>query len=903
MGTLPSSVSEVVPGDALNRAPARDLPGQQFVENPAPMHTPSDPLFRLCDYQTPAWRMLRVQLEFDLDAELSLVHTILNLEPDPHQATQPLRLDGEDLELLDIALDGRRLAAHEYHIDAEGLTIPGVSGPCELRTRVRICPRKNTRLEGLYASRGSLFTQCEAQGFRRITYAIDRPDVSARYEVILRADKRQYPILLCNGDPIEHGDLPDGRHFARWHDPHPKPSYLFALVAGDLTHISAPFTTCEGRQVQINIWAADEDISRCDFALGAVLRAMRWDEQRFGRAYDLSVFNIVAAQDFTMGAMENKGLNIFNARLLLADIDTATDDDFIAIESVIGHEYFHNWSGNRVTLRDWFQLSLKEGLTVFRDQEFTADLHSRGLKRIDDVRVLKARQFVEDAGPLSHPVRPASYREINNFYTATVYEKGAELVRMLHTLMGEGAFRRGLDEYFARHDGGAATVEDLVSAMARASGRELDQFLRWWEQAGTPRIEVIEDFDASRGSYTVLLNQHGAEPDRPLHIPLSFAFYDAEGARIGIAPETDAQVHNGLLELRESFHVLQLHDLKQAPLPVFAQGLSAPVRIDMDYSPEQWARIAEVESDPLSRWQALQDLARAAILPGPMRPRARHALVSAQSRLLGDDDADPAFVAECLALPDFWDLCANLTRIDIDSLWREREHLSDVLARQLAPALDARYHALAGHAAGGLDGRSAGARRLRNACLMRLSRIEPDGERAARHFDAAKGLTDRLAALTALVHRAAPQAPQVLQRFARMHQDNSLMTDRWLSVLATTPRSGAVLTVAELLAGGFWNPAHPNRVRAILAPFVRNNIPAFHRIDGAGYDLLFARLPELDSTNPAIAARHLALLESWSRLDETRRSLIGQHLERLESRLSSRDCREMLVRLRAPTKT
>ncbi|HET9048945.1 MAG TPA: aminopeptidase N [Chiayiivirga sp.] len=860
-----------------------------------------DPEIRLADYQPPAWRVQRVRLDFDLDSETTRVGATLTLVPDPTHTSQTLRLDGEDLELLHIALDGRILAAHEYRVDAQGLEIDGIDGPCELHTQVQIKPSANTRLEGLYESRGALFTQCEAQGFRRITYFIDRPDVSAIYEVTLRADKARYPVLLCNGDPVEHGDLSDGRHFARWHDPHPKPSYLFALVAGALECISAPFTTRHGRQVAVNLWAAAEDIDRCRYALGAVLRAMAWDEQRFGRVYDLSVFNVVAAQDFTMGAMENKGLNIFNARLLLADVDTATDDDFIAIESVIGHEYFHNWSGNRVTLRDWFQLSLKEGLTVFRDQEFTADLHSRGLKRIDDVRVLKARQFVEDAGPLSHPVRPASYREINNFYTATVYEKGAELVRMLHTLLGEATFRQGLDDYFATHDGGAATVEDLVAAMARSSGRDLMQFRRWWDQAGTPRIEVIEDFDASSGSYTLLLNQHGVDPSLPLHIPLACAFYDASGHRIETPPETDAKVHGPVLELRESMHVLQLQGLTQPPLPVFAQGLSAPVRMDVAYTPEQLARIAEVESDPLSCWQSLQDLARVAIMPGALRLRARQALVAAHARILTDDHADPAFVAECLALPDFWDLCSDLPEIDLDGVWRDREHLGDILARQLAPSLDARYHALREQASGGLDGPSAAARRLRNACLARLARIERDGQRATLHFEDARGLTDRLAALTALVHRGAPQAPELLQRFARQHQGNSLMTDRWLSIVAATPRAGAVLTVAELLAGSYWNAAQPNRVRAILAPFVRNNIPAFHRLDGAGYDALFARLPELDATNPAIAARHLALLESWQRLDATRRRLIGQHLDQLESRLSSRDCREMLARLRVNT--
>ena len=863
------------------------------------MTTDSDPVVRLSDYQPPAWRVNEATLRFDLDPHATLVTSTLRIQADGKSPAQPLRLDGEDLELLEIQLDGRTLAADEFRIDAVGLTIPDAPPACTLRTVVRIHPDRNTRLEGLYLSRGALFTQCEAEGFRRITWFIDRPDVSAVYDVTLAADRTRFPVLLANGDRMETGELEDGRHFARWRDPHPKPSYLFALVAGDLDRTTAHFTTMEGCTVEVNVWAEPADVPRCEFAVGAVLRAMDWDERRFGRAYDLSVFNVVAAQDFTMGAMENKGLNIFNARYILADADTATDEDFLAIESVIGHEYFHNWSGNRVTLRDWFQLSLKEGLTVFRDQEFTADLHSRGLKRIEDVRLLKSRQFVEDAGPLSHPVRPASYREINNFYTATVYEKGAELVRMLHTLLGEADFRRGLDLYFERHDGGAATVEDLVAAMDETSGRDLTQFLHWWEQPGTPRIEVISRFDAASGEYALTLRQHGSDPEHPLHIPLALAFYDARGARLETAPESDAEHRPGLIELRQREHTLRLRGLEHPPLPAFLQGLSAPVRLDYGYTPGELARLVQVETDPLTRWQSMQQLARAAILPGERRAESLAALRHAQAALLDDPRADAAFVAECLALPDFWDLASELPRIDIDALWAAREATLDALAQAQAERLRDRHLRLTAAARGGLGAEGAAARRLRNLCLARLSRVEGDGTRALAQYRDATTLTDRLAALRVLLHAGREPADTVLREFAARHRDDPLMIDRWLGVLVTAPRAGTLDTVAAILRGALWQPTNPNRVRAVLGSFVRANVPAFHRADGAGYSLLFDLLPALDAINPQVASRHLALLENWRRLDEPRRDRLANHLEQLQPQLVSRDSRETLERLLA----
>lgn len=862
------------------------------------MNAPLDPVTRLADYQPPAWHVRRVELQFDLDAEQTRVTSTLSLEPDPSLPVQPLRLDGEDLELLEVALNGQILAPEHYRQDGAGLCVDGIDGPCQLRTTVHIRPCDNTRLEGLYLSRNALFTQCEAEGFRRITFFLDRPDISAVFDVTLRADKARYPVLLSNGDRVEAGELPDGRHFVRWRDPHPKPCYLFALVAGALERVSAPFTTMQGRAVEVNVWAEAADVARCRYALGAALRAMAWDERRFGRAYDLSVFNIVAAQDFTMGAMENKGLNIFNARYILADRQTATDEDFQAIEAVIGHEYFHNWSGNRVTLRDWFQLSLKEGLTVFRDQEFTADLHSRGLKRIDDVRLLKSRQFVEDAGPLAHPVRPGSYREINNFYTATVYEKGAELIRMLHTLLGEEAFRQGLDRYFTLHDGGAATVEDLVGAMAHVSGRDLSQFLQWWSQAGTPRIEVRESHDPEHGDY--VLEFHQRDVDQPLHIPLALAFYDASGQRLTQQPETDACQRPGLIELRQRHHTLRLHGLKHKPLPAFLQGLSAPVRLDFHYPAQDLARLVRMEPDPLTRWEAMQHLFRRALLEAEdaARNEAAAALAQARYELLEDPEAEPAFVAECLTPPDFWELSAALEQIDLDALWAAREALLDACAAREAESLRRHYAALATQAQGGLDGASAGARRMRNLCLHALARIEHDGSRALNQFRQAQTLTERLAALAALIQRGLPHGEAALHAFATRYRDDPLMTDKWLSLVVTTPRPDSLQTVAAILSGPHWQPTNPNRVRAVLGSFIRNNVPAFHRADGAGYALLLEYLPHLDALNPQVAARHLGLLENWRRLDQGRRARLADLLQALASRLNSRDSREILVRLR-----
>ena len=860
------------------------------------------PLIHRHDYCPPAWRIPRIGLVFELDAERTVVEGELWLEPERSRRSEPLELDGEGLELEWLELDGRRLGPGDYVYDGHRLRIEGLRQPCVLRSRVTIAPSANTALEGLYTSGALLLTQCEAEGFRRISFFIDRPDVLSVYAVELRAERARYPVLLANGNPAGSGELEDGRHFARWQDPHPKPCYLFAIAAGRMERVSAPYTTSEGRHVEVNVWAEPGFAPRCEYALGATLRAMRWDEQRFGRCYDLDVFNIVAAQDFTMGAMENKGLNIFNARYILADIDSATDADFEAVESVIGHEYFHNWSGNRVTVRDWFQLSLKEGFTVFRDQEFTADLRSRAVKRIEDVRMLRMRQFPEDAGALAHPVRPDSYREINNFYTATVYEKGAEVVRMVHTLLGEETFRRGCDLYFARWDGKAASVDAFLDAMREASGRDLVQFERWYAQSGTPEVQIDTRFDARTRRCTLDIRQHTAPtPDQAdkqaLHIPLAYALYGADDAPIDAVPSGDAIARSGLIELTAERHTVVFEGIDAPPLLSFLQGLSAPVRLRFDYSPAELARLARIERDPLCRWDALQQLAQAALLDAS----AAHAqaLSEALGALLANEGVDPSFVALCWQLPEFEVLVNARAQVDIDGLLGTRRALRLKLAHDHAALLAQRYAALDAQAPDSLEAEAAAARRLKNTCLHYLGLVESDGLRAFAQFERAGTLTDRLAALTVLIHGGAAQAEAALDAFQQRVGEDLLLNDKWIAAVATRPQPGALDEVLDLLSSPHWHPRNPNRVRALLGSFARSNPAAFHRADGAGYALLFAQLPKIDALNPQVAARLLGALEAWQRFDGGRRELIESGLRGLAAQGLSRDCGEMLERLLA----
>jgi aminopeptidase N len=850
------------------------------------MSQPRDDGFvHLSDYRPPAWRIDRVELEFDLDFERSTVHARLHLAPDPAQPGQPLVLDGEALELLSIALDGRPLGAGDYRLDDESLTLVGLRGPVVLETTVALAPSANVRLEGLYRSGELLLTQCEAQGFRRITYFIDRPDVMPTWRTTLRGARAQFPVLLANGNPDGTRELDDGRHEARWHNPHRTPSYLFAIAAGALEAVGTRVQTCEGREVAINVWAAPGESPRCRFALEAAERALRWDEARWGRAYDLDVFNIVAAQDFTMGAMENKGLNIFNARYILADAATATDADFLGIESVVGHEYFHNWSGNRVTLRDWFQLALKEGLTVFRDQEFVADLHSRAVKRIEDVRLLRSRQFAEDSGALAHAVRPERYLEINNFYTLTVYEKGAELVRMLHTLLGEATFRAGMDRYFATHDGGAATLDDFLAAHAQASGRDLGRFTRWFTQVGTPELRVESRHDAATRTQHLRVAQDAP----PLLMPLRVAWFAADGT---LARESDLELDDTTLELAFA---------ADAPLlPSFNRGFAAPVRIAYAHSPADLGRLARVENDPVNRWDAIQQLATGLLRQAFDDARgAEAALEAAYAGLLDDAAADPAFVAECLSLPDFDTLAEGGDAIDVDALVDGRERLLRALATTLQPRLLRRYDALAARAAGGRSADAIAARSLRAVCLRWLGETDADAALAQAQFATATDMTERMAALRTLVHVHAPARIEAIAAFRDAHRDDLLLTDKWICLVASRPAGAAVDDIAALLDSPWWIPTNPNRVRALLGTLSRSNPPAFHRPDGAGYRLIADGVAALDVINPQVAARLLGAFENVARLRGPRRALAYAALDGLAGRLASRDTRDLLQRLRA----
>ncbi|MEO8011663.1 MAG: aminopeptidase N, partial [Dokdonella sp.] len=719
------------------------------------------PTVYLIDYQASAWCVDHVELEFDLDVESTIVVTRLHVRRAEAVAAQPLRLDGESIELLEVRIDGRRLGFAEYQRDRCSLTLPGIENAALVELRSRIRPRANTLLQGLYLSGGNddgfLLTQCEAEGFRRISWHIDRPDVLSTYSVLLRADRERFPVLLAGGNGDGAGLLDDGRHWARFVDPQPKPSYLFALVAGRLQSIEDQFITAEGLAVRVVIWAQADAIARCAHALQCVLSAFAWDERRFGRSYRLDAFHVVATHDFAMGAMENTGLNIFNTKYLLADAEHATDDDFRHVLAVVGHEYFHNWTGNRVTCRDWFQLSLKEGLTVYREQEFESELASRTLRRIEDVRTLWRVQFGEDAGPLAHPVRPSQYSEINNFYTTTVYDKGAEIVRMLATLLGRDGFRRGLDLYFDRHDGTAVTVEDFLTALGDANGRDLSPWLGWYQHTGTPRVEARSRYDAPSRRYTLTLVQHAPSASqgtwRPLPIPVALALLDRDGGMLAI----DVQVPEGVVLLEELETTLHFENLESAPVPSLLRGFSAPVRINGSSPWRDLVVLATHETDGFNRWFAADSLARqlfAEILArGTPEPGAFSGWTGALRGALADTAFDPATLAELLTVADEGTLAEPLAEIDVDAVHLARVQLETMMSRALEAELETRYRLLQDAAQAGTLPAAQGQRRLRNRCLQLLCRAHARHLDSARlHLSVAQTLSDRLSALSVLVH-------------------------------------------------------------------------------------------------------------------------------------------------------
>jgi len=868
----------------------------------------------LKDYAPPDYLVETVDLDFALDPKATKVKSKLRLRPNPKAAAGgcPLVLDGEGLVLQSVALDGKPFGLDDYRLDEKSLTIAKVPARPFMLETVTLCdPEANTALSGLYRSRGTYCTQCEPEGFRRITYFIDRPDVLAIYTVRIEAETETAPVLLSNGNPVASGQVPGtGKHFAVWHDPYPKPSYLFALVGGNLARVPSSFTTASGRNVALNIYVEHSKEDRCGWAMESLKRAMRWDEERFGREYDLDVFNIVAVSDFNMGAMENKGLNIFNDKLVLARPDTASDADYGAIEGVIAHEYFHNWTGDRVTCRDWFQLCLKEGLTVFRDQEFTADLRSGPVKRILDVRALKTRQFPEDAGPLAHPVRPASYIEINNFYTATVYEKGAELCRMLQTLLGREGFRKGLDLYFKRHDGEAATVEDFVSAMADVSGRDLSQFMLWYTQAGTPELACSLDYDARSNSARLSVNQvvpstPGQSRKEPMPVPLKLGLLGSNGDDLPLELADGTQLITGLLEVTGSEQTFTFRNIPTAPTPSLLRDFSAPVRLTINLDPDQIEFLMMHDSDPFNRWQAAQSYAThlltAAARDGgslePVTSKEATRLAQALGTAASETSLSAAYRAEFLKLPSESDIARELARnVDSDAVRKAYESLRATIGRKIQATVAEIYDASATSGPFSPDAESAGKRALRNATLDLLvgTGEAAEVERGLRHYREASNMTDAIAALSILSHLEARD--EVLADFYDRWQDEPLVLDKWFAVQARATRPDSVETVQGLLSHPKFSLKNPNRVRALIGSFVHGNPTGFNRPDGAGYELLAASALQIDSFNPHMAARLLGAFESWRTLEPLRQALARSALRQLTSSQLSTDSYEIVTK-------
>jgi aminopeptidase N len=828
------------------------------------------------DYTPPDWQVPEIALDFSLDAAATRVCATLHVVRDSAH-DRPLVLDGGGQTPLSVKVDG--VAVNDWRIENDALVVPLSGTDHVVETEVEIAPDRNTQLMGLYASGGNLCTQCEAEGFRRITFFPDRPDVLSVYKVRMTADKKRYPVLLANGDPVAQGDAEDGRHWAEWHDPYPKPCYLFALVAGDLVANTTTFATRSGREVSLGIWVRAADLPKTAHALAALQTSMTWDEQVYGREYDLDVFNIVAVDDFNFGAMENKGLNIFNSRYILADADTATDYDFDAIAAVVAHEYFHNWSGNRVTCRDWFQLSLKEGFTVFRDQGFSADQGSAAVKRIEDVRGLRAAQFPEDAGPLAHPIRPDEYQEISNFYTATIYNKGAEVIRMIATILGPDRFRAGSDLYFDRFDGTAATCEDFVASMEEASGEDLSQFRLWYSQAGTPRLTATLRHDAGGSRATLTLSQRvpvtpGQPVKQPMVLPIKVKLFGAETAT-ALAPER-------LVLLDGPSEQLVFDGVTERPVLSINRGFSAPVVVETDRSAADLAFLSAHDDDPFARYEAMQQLMLDTLVQAAASGQADHkAVIAAVAHTLDDAALDPAFVAEAVLLPSDNFIGDQMALVDPEAIFRARE----ALRRDLGKALDARWRAAYASTQAEAFVYSPAAKGLRRLKTVALGYIAASGAADAAalafgQFEAADNMTDRQGALGVLVAGDSPQRVAALDIFYNRYSDNALVLDKWFQTQALSPRDDTLDQVQALSRHRDFTLANPNRARALIGAFAVNQ-RAFNAASGEGYRFVADQLIALDKLNPQTAAKLLPPLGRWRRFAEGRATQMRAELERI----------------------
>jgi aminopeptidase N len=867
---------------------------------------------RLSEYRPPDWLVETVHLDVSLHPTRTPVRATLRLKPNPvASAPAPLSLDGDGLTLVSLKLDGVLLAAEGYVATPDGLTIAQPPPrPFTLEIETLVDPQANTQLSGLYRSSGTWCTQCEAEGFRRITYFPDRPDVMAVYTTRIEADKVEAPILLANGNLKESGELLGGRHYAVWHDPWPKPAYLFALVGGQLGVVEDRFVTMSGREVVLRIYVEPGKEDRCGYAMDSLKRAMRWDEQAFGRGYDLDVFMIVAVSDFNMGAMENKGLNVFNDKYVLVSPATATDNDFVSTEAVIAHEYFHNWTGDRITCRDWFQLCLKEGLTVYRDQEFTSDMRSRVVTRIGDVRGLRTHQFVEDAGPLAHPVRPELYREINNFYTTTVYEKGAEVVRMIHTILGAELFRKGMDLYFERHDGEAATVEQFVQCFAEASGRDFTQFMRWYSQAGTPEVMASGQYDPATRSYRLDLAQTvpptpGQPTKEPMVIPLVTGLVGGDGRDLPLTLAEGGKFERGVILLDRPAMSLVFTGLPERPVLSINRSFSAPIKLTANLTADDLRALAAHDPDPFNRWQAVQTLGLTLLVRNVARLRTNQeievdeGLLHALGAIVVDGKLEPAFIAEALNPPLEADVAREIGKdVDPDAIFRARFALRALIGLHLNKELTAAYNALAERHPYTPDAASAGRRQLKNACLDLLAATqEPRAiALAAEQYRTADNMTDRLAALATLSLHPVPERNAAFDDFYTRYRDDPLIIDKWFSLQAAAPDPSTLDRVRSLAEHPAFSMANPNRVRALIGAFALANATQFNRADGQGYEFLAEKILALDPANPQVAARMATAFKSWRSLEPVRRGRAEAALRRIAAMQLSRDVSDIVQR-------
>jgi len=867
----------------------------------------------LADYQAPNYWVDHVALHFDLGRSDTKVRSVLSMRRNSDGLGGDCVLDGEQLMLQSIKIDGRELQGNEYQRTDKTLLISAVPEQFELEIETLIHPDQNTALEGLYHSGSLLCTQCEAEGFRRITYYPDRPDVMAVFTVSIVADKADWPIMLSNGNLEQQGQSEAGRHWVRWHDPHPKPSYLFALVAGDLHRQQDSFTTASGRPVALEIYVDPENSHKCDHALRSLKQAMKWDEDRYGREYDLDVFMIVAVNDFNMGAMENKGLNIFNSACVLASPETATDRDYYTIQSIVGHEYFHNWSGNRVTCRDWFQLSLKEGFTVLRDQQFSADMNSAAVQRIEDVNQLRIMQFAEDAGPMAHPVRPASFIEISNFYTVTIYEKGAEVVGMIKTIVGDEGFRIGTDLYFERHDGQAVTTDDFVKAMEDANDIELTQFKRWYSQAGTPQLDVATEYDIVRQRYTVTIKQHcDPTPDQQqkhaFHIPVAVGLLDKHGEAIPMQLEGETSpstLETRVLSVKEQQQQFVFTDVASEPVLSFLRGFSAPVKVNLERTTTQLAFLMANDNDSFSRWDAgqqllinvLLDLADVAKQGKPLSLPIE--FVEQFGAVLEGGASSPALVAKMLVLPSENYLAAQQKLADVDAIHAAHCYVKRELALHLKTQFLDLYSELTTREHYQFNAAEMARRSLKNICLDYLMTTgDPmQTQRCLKQMKQSDNMTDTLAGLAALLEHEGPEREHALRAFYEQWQHDRQVVDKWLAVQAQSSLPNTLLRVKGLMNHPAFNITNPNNVRSLIGQFCRNNPVNFHAIDGSGYQFLAEQIIVIDKLNPQIASRQLGAFNSWQQYDETRQSLMKSALQSIaDQKALSADVYEIVTK-------